>query len=82
MSSATLFHWKHVPLVFPASIYDPASNNLNKDLFILPTFNELEEIATDANGKTKKLNQKQLESIRREGFDIQIERLNLNSLNI
>lgn len=34
----------------------------------MPSFNELEEISTDINGKTKRLNKQQLESIEREGF--------------
>jgi hypothetical protein len=40
-----------------------------QELFKFPTMvNELDEIAVDVNsGKTKQLNQKQLDSIRREG---------------
>lgn len=41
----------------------------------MPTFNELDEIATDSNGKLKKLNKEQLESIRESGFVLTIYKL-------
>lgn len=39
-----------------------------KDLFILPTFNELDEIALGPNGKNKRLSSDQLKSIKRDGY--------------
>ena len=38
-----------------------------RDLFIEPNFNELETVSTDSKGAPKKLNQAQLESLRRTG---------------
>ena len=38
-----------------------------RDLFIEPNFNELEAVSTDSKGGPKKLNQAQLESLRRTG---------------
>lgn len=72
-----MFHWKHVPVIFPASFYAGSENNFNNvtdgNLFILPTFDELEEISVDRiTGKTKRLNKQQLESIKREGkFEVE-----------
>jgi hypothetical protein len=36
-------------------------------LFIFPTFDELDELAVDSEGRRKKLDKKQLESIKQEG---------------
>ena len=71
-----------MPIVFPESITGLANiSDLNKktnehkifkDLFILPTFNELDEISVGPNGKSKRLNKAQLESIKRDGqFDVE-----------
>jgi len=38
-----------------------------KDLFIAPTFDELEQVARDAKGNPQKLSIKQLRSIRENG---------------
>lgn len=39
-----------------------------KDLFIAPTFDELEQVARDAKGNPQKLSMKQLRSIRENGL--------------
>jgi len=38
-----------------------------KDLFIAPTFDELEQVARDAKGSPRKLSMRQLRSIRENG---------------
>ena len=38
-----------------------------KDLFISPTFDELEEVALDEDGKSKLLSSKQLKSVQEMG---------------
>lgn len=38
-----------------------------KDLFIAPTFDELEQVARDAKGNPRKLSMRQLKSIREHG---------------
>ena len=38
-----------------------------KDLFVAPTFDELDEVALDENGKTKKLSKKQLQDVYEKG---------------
>ena len=70
-----MYTWKKIPITFPDSISgltDP-NNQISKDhkilnnLFILPTFDELDEIAIDQNGRTKRLSKEQLESIKKSG---------------
>jgi len=39
-----------------------------KDLFIAPTFDELEQVARDAKGSPRKLSTRQLRSIRENGL--------------
>jgi len=41
--------------------------NSFKDLFIAPTFDELEQVARDAKGSPRKLSMRQLRSIRENG---------------
>lgn len=40
-----------------------------QNLFIAPTFDELEEVATDRNGALKKLTDSQLQSIWKNGYE-------------
>jgi hypothetical protein len=37
------------------------------DLFVAPNFDEVEEVAMDANGEPKKLNEKQLDDVKTYG---------------
>lgn len=81
-----LFHWKNFSYVYPPSLtglcehvnldtIDKEINNedlLIKNLFIMPNFNELEEVSfTDSSESTnrypKKLDKEQLMSIKKEG---------------
>uniref|UniRef100_A0A2C9LAC5 Uncharacterized protein n=1 Tax=Biomphalaria glabrata TaxID=6526 RepID=A0A2C9LAC5_BIOGL len=77
LAESLLFHWKTFPIILPDSItqrrVEEASvdngDNLGvvqfKDLFIAPSFDELEDVATDENGKLKKLKDEQLNMIRK-----------------
>lgn len=38
-----------------------------RDLFIAPSFDELDQVALDTNGELRKLNEKQLTSVRQMG---------------
>ena len=66
-ASKILFKWKTVPISFPPSIIENALFN-NDQLFKFPTFNELDELAIDNEGRTKRLNKAQLEAIKKEGY--------------
>ncbi|KAJ8317953.1 hypothetical protein KUTeg_003044 [Tegillarca granosa] len=81
LAESMLFHWKSFPIVLPPSITDvtdpvrvtPEGEKMHKgmihfqNLFIAPTFDELEEVATDRNGALKKLTDSQLQSIWNNG---------------
>ncbi|KAK2168860.1 hypothetical protein NP493_1211g00011 [Ridgeia piscesae] len=62
-----LFHWKTFPIILPTSITEKRDGIevavTFKDLFISPTFDELEEVALDEDGKSKLLSSKQLKSV-------------------
>ncbi|KAG1671497.1 hypothetical protein GQR58_016444 [Nymphon striatum] len=70
-----LFHWKTFPIFLPHPVSLTFSNEYSnnrkkldlKDLFILPTFDELDTVALDVKGEQRKLNKKQLWSIRDKG---------------
>ncbi|XP_041363220.1 uncharacterized protein LOC121378908 [Gigantopelta aegis] len=77
LAESLLFHWKTFPIVLPQSSADvraadgDGSNEESKlglkDLFIAPSFDELEEVAKNKAGNLKKLNDKQLASIWNKG---------------
>ena len=70
-----LYHWKCFPIVLPSSITESNEYQTGEhkgaisfnDLFIAPTFDELEEVALDGSGEPKKLTEKQLVSVRHHG---------------
>jgi hypothetical protein len=76
-----LYHWKNVTIVFPQSLTGLCDginletidhnfdhkNTFANSLFILPTFNELDEVSVDSNGRTKKLDKEQLKSVKKYG---------------
>ncbi|GFN98384.1 gmk_0 protein, partial [Plakobranchus ocellatus] len=80
LAETLLFHWKTFPIVPPASITEQKAMVSTsetgdyqgavsfKDLFKAPTFDELEAVAMDENGKLKKLNSEQLALIKSTGF--------------
>ena len=76
ITSNLLYNWINVPIVFPDSIVEQGyseqftgsvDSSLVKNLFLLPTFDELEEISVDSSGQRKKLTKDQLESIKKNG---------------
>ncbi|XP_067672611.1 uncharacterized protein [Haliotis asinina] len=78
-----LYHWREFPIVLPESITDSSIRDSGrfdgegdsekkgwinfKNMFIAPTFEELEEVAKGKSGGLKKLNEKQLNSIWNQG---------------
>jgi len=68
ISSELLSHWTKVQVVLPDSIIDEDTRSSDQDLFILPSINELEEVSIDhATGHRKRLNNDQLDSIKKTG---------------
>ncbi|KAH9503994.1 hypothetical protein Btru_067508 [Bulinus truncatus] len=79
LAESLLFHWKTFPIILPDSITQKRVDEVVaggvdnpgvvqfKDLFIAPIFDELEVVATDENGKLKKLRDDQLNMIRKKG---------------
>uniref|UniRef100_T1J1W8 Uncharacterized protein n=1 Tax=Strigamia maritima TaxID=126957 RepID=T1J1W8_STRMM len=74
-----LYHWKTFPINLPppiAIIQDAENPGRRKtinmrDLFIAPSFDELDAVAMDTKGQTRKLTVKQLRSVEEEGeFDV------------
>lgn len=66
VSERLLYHWKSYPITLPTSIVDDPSLCL-KDVFIPPTFDELDALTTDSKGNPKFLIHNQLQSIKRKG---------------
>ncbi|ODM94685.1 hypothetical protein Ocin01_11990 [Orchesella cincta] len=66
VSERVLFHWRAFPIILPQSIVDNKQICL-KDLFVLPTFDELDALTTDCKGNPKFLSHNQLQSIKRKG---------------
>ncbi|CAG5132948.1 unnamed protein product, partial [Candidula unifasciata] len=79
LSETLLFHWKNFPIILPDSITEKRADATIsdgeeytgvvqfKDLFVTPTFDELEAVAMDESGKLKKLNEAQFTMIRKLG---------------
>jgi hypothetical protein len=82
VASQFLYRWKHFPINLPSPIdcqefileSTSEQTNLNskpklnlKDLFILPPFDELDAVASDNNGESKKLSEHQMTSLRKTG---------------
>lgn len=82
VASQFLYRWKHFPISLPPaidckefiSLGESTSCETNgkpklnlKDLFILPPFDELDAVASDNNGESKKLSEPQMSSLRKTG---------------
>lgn len=81
VASQFLYRWKNFPINLPSPIdceefilESTSETNLNskpklnlKDLFILPPFDELDAVASDNNGESKKLSEHQMNSLRKTG---------------
>ena len=76
IATSLLHYWTSVgPVILPKSIIQEDSSSFlikNRDLFIIPSVNELDEISVEGStGKRKKLNKEQLSLVRKEGsFDV------------
>ncbi|CAG5093782.1 Protein of unknown function [Cotesia congregata] len=71
-----LYHWRTFPIVLPpplSACTDGEDTLVRKkhhlrDLFIAPSFDELDAVAVDSKGEPRRLTNKQLESIRERGL--------------
>lgn len=76
-----LFRWKSISNEYPPSLTglcdginsehdDGKHADEMRNLFIMPSFDELDELALDENGKIKKLNKEQLKDIQKNGYSM------------
>ncbi|KAK2714521.1 uncharacterized protein LOC136039927 isoform X2 [Artemia franciscana] len=83
-----LHHWKTFPLILPPPISlqgggEGTSRRKTfqmKDLFLMPSFEEKELASIDARGKTQRLSQDQLDTIRNDGV-FNVESSNFSGQN-
>ncbi|CAG0891043.1 unnamed protein product [Darwinula stevensoni] len=81
-AKTSLFHWKSFPIQVPEPISRSqsegprSSQSINpNELFVEPSFEELDRIALDSQGQLKKLTPSQIECIRQEG-EFEVESVN------
>lgn len=70
VAETLLYHWRTFPILLPKSLTNLGEDKglINyRDLFVAPTFDELEQVATDPFGNLKKLTDAQLASIWEKG---------------
>ncbi|KAK0162025.1 hypothetical protein PV327_008401 [Microctonus hyperodae] len=79
-----LYHWRTFPIVLPpplSSCTDGDADTLIRkkhhlrDLFVAPSFDELDAVAVDSKGEPRRLTNKQLESIRERG-EFEVDSIN------
>ncbi|XP_044008897.1 uncharacterized protein LOC122852871 isoform X2 [Aphidius gifuensis] len=78
-----LYHWKTFPIILPPSISICSDNDDTlvrkkyhlRDLFVAPSFDELDAVAVDNKGEPRRLTNKQLESIRERG-EFEVDSIN------
>ncbi|XP_058795012.1 uncharacterized protein LOC131666391 isoform X2 [Phymastichus coffea] len=82
-----LYHWKTFPIVLPPGLSSapPGSEDSLarkkhqqfhlRDMFVAPSFDELDAVAVDAKGEPRRLTSKQLESIRERG-EFEVDSIN------
>lgn len=70
-----LYHWRTFPIVLPPPLSSCTEGDDTlarkkyhlRDLFVAPSFDELDAVAVDSKGEPRRLTNKQLESIRERG---------------
>lgn len=70
-----LYHWRTFPIILPPPLStctegeDTLARKKHhlKDLFVAPSFDELDSVAVDSKGEPRRLTKKQLESISKRG---------------
>ncbi|XP_011298454.1 uncharacterized protein [Fopius arisanus] len=78
-----LYHWKTFPIILPPPLSACSDGEETlarkkyhlRDLFVAPSFDELDAVAVDTNGEPRRLTNKQLESIRERG-EFEIDSIN------
>ncbi|XP_071579554.1 uncharacterized protein [Temnothorax nylanderi] len=71
-----LYHWRTFPIVLPPPLSSCTEGEDTlarkkyhlRDLFVAPSFDELDAVAVDSKGEPRRLTNKQLESIRERGL--------------
>ncbi|XP_076073157.1 uncharacterized protein LOC143044850 isoform X3 [Mytilus galloprovincialis] len=90
LAESMLYHWKTFPIVLPQSVTDgkTQTEQVFRDLFKAPTFDELEQVALNSAGALKSLTDKQLQQVWKTGefevdsinFQGQVHRWRLSNL--
>ncbi|CAC5419469.1 unnamed protein product [Mytilus coruscus] len=98
LAESMLYHWKTFPIVLPQSVTDGKTQSVTdgktqteqvfRDLFKAPTFDELEQVALNSAGALKSLTDKQLQQVWNTGefevdsinFQGQVHRWRLSNL--
>ncbi|XP_066597146.1 uncharacterized protein [Prorops nasuta] len=79
-----LYHWKTFPIILPTPISSMCTEGEDtlarkkhylRDLFVAPSFDELDAVAVDTKGEPRRLTNKQLESIRERG-EFEVDSIN------
>ncbi|XP_048507153.1 uncharacterized protein LOC105689462 isoform X2 [Athalia rosae] len=78
-----LYHWRTFPIILPPPLSSTSDGEDTlarkkyhlKDLFVAPSFDELDAVAVDSKGEPRRLINKQLESIRERG-EFEVESVN------
>ncbi|XP_063981609.1 uncharacterized protein LOC135164835 isoform X2 [Diachasmimorpha longicaudata] len=78
-----LYHWKTFPIVLPPPLSACSDGDETlvrkkyhlRDLFVAPSFDELDAVAVDIKGEPRRLTNKQLESIRERG-EFEVDSIN------
>ncbi|XP_012234125.2 uncharacterized protein [Linepithema humile] len=78
-----LYHWRTFPIVLPPPLSSCTEGDDTlarkkyhlRDLFVAPSFDELDAVAVDSKGEPRRLTNKQLESIRERG-EFEVDSIN------
>ncbi|XP_014469880.1 PREDICTED: uncharacterized protein LOC106741940 isoform X2 [Dinoponera quadriceps] len=78
-----LYHWRTFPIVLPLPLSSCTEGEDTlarkkyhlRDLFVAPSFDELDAVAMDSKGEPRRLTNKQLESIRERG-EFEVDSIN------
>ncbi|KMQ94296.1 hypothetical protein RF55_5560 [Lasius niger] len=78
-----LYHWRTFPIVLPPPLSSCTEGDDTlarkkyhlRDLFVAPSFDELDAVAVDSKGEPRRLTNKQLESIRERGVSQSLKAL-------
>lgn len=75
LAESLLYHWKTFPIVLPQSVTGGKTQQVFRDMFKAPTFDELDQVAQNPNGGLKTLTEKQLQQVWKTG-EFEVDSLN------